>query len=209
MPKERPILFSAAMIQALLAGRKTQTRRIVKGAPHDAGCAVYSQPWQTPGQSSALFFAGPTPESRGLARVKCPYGVPGDRLWVRETFYCNRFDYPDGPRDELKAELYYAADGLPNFEGEEAEIRWRPSIHMPRWASRLTLEITGVRLERLHDISDADAWAEGVQAPAGSVTRYQGEGRGLFFDLWRTINGEASLDANPYVWVVEFKVVTA
>lgn len=229
MSKERPILFSAPMVQALLAGRKTQTRRIAK-LPFDFDV--------TKGDWYPDLYRGKQPHTQWtfwerkdgrdtgrsvLPYFTCPYGVPGDRLWVRETWMTVDTTGSYGDLDAIDI-AYRATDGrewgqgrtthfmteekAAPYSGANFSDRWRPSIHMPRWASRLNLVITNVRLERLHDISDADAWAEGVEVAPGSTTRYQGEGRELFFDLWRTINGEASLDANPWVWVVEFKVVT-
>ena len=186
--KERPILFSAPMVRALLAGTKTQTRRVVKplkGEEIDPA-GIYDQ---HPGD---------------LELARCPYGQPGDRLWVREAYFGNHYLHPNEPADER--ELHYRADGYEDFEGER--ITWRPSIHMPRWASRITLEIVSVRVERLHEISEEDAKAEGVEhykpehtvgLPPCSAHRY------AFEDLWRSINGHESWSANPWVWVVEFK----
>jgi hypothetical protein len=192
--KERPILFSGPMVRAILDGKKTQTRRIIKAAPADAGCAKWAQPqgphWK--GWAGALFFAGGTPESRGLAEVRCPYGAPGGTLWCRETWLRNAHD-----------EVIYLADW--REQGYEWEgMGWKPSIHMPRWASRFTLEITGVRVERVQDISHKDALAEGVsydvsKADGGPVLR--------FSVLWNSINAARGFgwDANPWVWVVEFR----
>lgn len=137
----------------------------------------------------------------------CPYGKPGDHLWVRETCFIN------GP--DKGAEVIYKADPLPNWEGEEADIRWRPSIHMPRWASRIQLEITSVRVERLQVISEGQAVAEGVEPMRGGYwrhyqpgwTQHQLSARGSFVTLWQSINGPESWQANPWVWVVEFKVI--
>lgn len=144
--------------------------------------------------------------------VKCPHGVPGDRLWVRETWYDNLGEVrtsADG-RDEV----YYRADGLPDMEGEEHDLKWRPSIHMPRWASRLTLEIVDVKVERLQGISEEDAVAEGVGEVGGAIVHrcdsdtkhpaavYQ------FAQLWDSINGTkhgCSWQDNPWVWAIEFK----
>lgn len=185
--KERPILFSGHMVRAILAGTKTQTRRVVKPAPQMVTDHSV-QPW-----------AGDARELLGLlikAGKACPYGQPGDRLWVRETWNC--FDGWAG--------YYYAADyegfGIgpdddPDHVPDHA-VRWKPSIHMPRAASRINLDITSVRVERLHAISDADARAEG---PAGHP---DGPWH-AFRSLWTLINGPESWDANPWVWVVEFK----
>lgn len=209
---ERPILFSGAMVRALLAGTKTQTRRVVKpeGAHHL---------FQFRGTTAAAGADEPTGEWGwcGSERVvnkhiHCPYGKPGDRLWVRETF--QRFT-DDG-------EVLYKADRA-GFEAmnelkrnECIEAFWRPSIHMPRAASRITLEITSVRVERLQDISESDAMAEGttpITDPCDHVRRTCADVgcsgpqpyRTGFRALWREINGPDSWDANPWVWVVEFR----
>jgi len=229
--KERPILFSGPMVRALLDGSKTQTRRVVKPQPHvDALNNFIWNGWNF-GQSAAgvphvQSLASPVPWSK-TKRVLCPFGAPGDRLWVRETFYCDNAFYPDGvgvdamwrvvdgqcvavPVEEQRAEMraedmYYRADGEPDFEAAEGKTPWRPSIHMPRWASRITLEVTGVRVERLHDITDADALAEGVDRTNTSIPGYARE---RFVRLWTSINGNESWTADPWVWVVEFKRVT-
>nr|WP_319802623.1 hypothetical protein [Marinobacter sp. EN3] len=143
----------------------------------------------------------------------CPYGRPGDRLWVRETFQGPLVSYDRAQEfyeDRLKFEspeyCEYRADGGPDpvFVDADDEERhgWKPSIHMPRWASRINLEITGVRVERLQDISEQDAKAEGVEPAQCCDAHYHG-----FSKLWQSINGPDSWDANPWVWVVEFKRV--
>jgi hypothetical protein len=163
-----------------------------------------------------------------LPYVLCPYGQPGDRLWVRESWFQRGKwlpqDTPNADADDVSwcgsQEIAYAA----NVKRPGHDWRSRPSIHMPRWASRITLEITGVRVERLQDISEADAWAEGCQR--GELDDYgrpfpadvdHGNGctegwdcaKDWYADLWESINGPASWDANPWVWAVEFKRVTA
>lgn len=220
MSKERPILFSGPMVRALLDGSKTQTRRALKVQP------THFNPVGVPRR--VVPSGGPSDV------IRCPYGETGDRLWVRETFYCDHCFYPEGtppscywngdkPRaahtpeqiqkeraDMLEA-MYYRADGDPAFEAPEGPTPWRPSIHMPRWASRITLEITSVRVERLQDISDADCVAEGcgaLPAAIGSrMTSNPGETipRAMFRALWESINGPASWAANPWVWAVEFR----
>ena len=171
---ERPILFSAQMVRALLNGTKTQTRRIVKVPRRMEG------------------FTSP---AGALVDFDCPYGKPGDRLWVRETFSYDAKLHFRGDRGPC----WYWADGNPEY-GDWTKPR--PSIHMPRWASRITLEVTGMRVERLNDISSVDAMAEGVavDSPAAhqAVSAYK--------DLWESINGEGSWTANPFVWVVEFSL---
>lgn len=227
--KERPILFSSEMVKAILAGRKTQTRRIFKGlTPPDCignhSCVVED--------GAAKFHLNERLAMHEGEWTKCPYGYPGDRLWVRETWR------PVGPwecRDD-KATVQYRADGeYRRRTGWPSEFRikttdgadkWRPSIFMPRWASRITLEITDVRVERLQDISEADAIAEGVEpvvftaqdiedTPAdteeGQLLRHLGPGqltaKSNFQVLWDEINGKrASWASNPWVWVVEFRV---
>jgi hypothetical protein len=205
--RERPILFSAPMIRALLDGRKTQTRRIAK--LNDAGRV------KLPGSPKNWHPDDPN------AAMACPYGQPGDRLWVRETFYCDDFEYPHGPRERLKSELYYRAtdclaDGrtLPGFALESFVPPWRPSIHMPRWASRITLEITDVRVERLNAISEADAIAEGLiyrpaieawSASSSDAWPTFRDPRRSFAGLWESINGQGSWDANPWVWAITFR----
>lgn len=204
--KERPILFSAPMVRPILEGRKTVTRRALK-MPHGF--------WET----SATGEMVPIP-------ANCPYGQPGDRLWVRETWYCDHFEVQKGPYlqpadmhdlDQCRedGELVYAADGLAPYEQEQPT--WKPSIHMPRWASRILLEITGVRVERLQDINEDQAKAEGVRlytdhAELGDwwhvdgIETYSADPRKSFELLWSSVGGNWS--ANPWVWVVEFKRVT-
>jgi hypothetical protein len=194
--KERPILFSAPMVRALLSGTKTQTRRVVKPQPYadEQGNACWNGSNFGQDGRGPLFrsLASPVPSSR-TKRVHCPYGAPGDRLWVRET-WCS-----------LTTGFAYAAD--PIWSRAPGE-RWRPSIHMPRAASRITLEITGVRVERLQDISEPDAQAEGCalecMTPTGDDSGSAIHGPGGYRALWESINGPGSWEANPWVWVVEF-----
>ena len=182
--KERPILFNGEMVRAVLAGQKTQTRRI---------------PSKT--QQGSLF---------------CPYGHPGDRLWVKETFYKY---YPSETWPEPKA--LYKADGITlcDKDSEGKKQRWTPSIHMPRILSRITLEITDVRVERVQDISEADAWAEGIEVLDGQFADADicatAKKYGLMFEnanciyahLWDTLYAARGLgwDVNPWVWVITFK----
>lgn len=188
--KERPILFSAPMVRAILDGTKTQTRRVVKDRHIDAA-------------PPACFFQ--------WLRERCTYGKPGDRLWVRETwqaFFDDEVpaDRPRGPRHTMgiparpdrKSFVFYRADGPGPVHRDGYAARWMPSIHMPRKYSRITLEVTGVRVERLQDISHADAMAEGM-ALDDAIYDYS--------RLWEQINGTGSWDANPWVWVIEFQRV--
>jgi len=169
--KERPILFKGEMVRALLEGRKTQTRRVVK--VDVANCCTH----QCGGKSEA-------------ALSHCPYGQPGDRLWVRETFH---------PMKSSKGPASYRAT-WPK-DDETPDEGWKPSIHMPRWASRITLEIVAVRVERLQQISNEDCFAEGLPADTTKGNRT------WYADLWESINGKGSWNVNPWVWVVEFKRV--
>jgi len=225
--KERPILFSAPMVRAIIAGRKTQTRRAVKPVGNDDGFVILNHgmhdwPYRSDDGDSSFhtvkrggkLYLDETPHT-------CPYGKPGDRLWVREAWA--ETDREDGTpviayraggniaigRDHPKGNDYLidtiAWDDMPHVE------TWRPSIHMPRWASRILLEITAVRVERLQDISEADAQAEGAPFELGELERLilgaKAKYRSGFCRLWQSINGPGSWDANPWVWVVEFKRV--
>lgn len=194
--KERPILFSAPMVRALLAGTKTQTRRVVSERHIDAAPPVHFFRW---------------------LMENSPYGQQGDLLWVRETFFdcdpCNSAKLSEG----WKSRYAYHADG--DLIGCH---KWKPSIHMPRYASRILLEIVSVRVERLQDISESDAIAEGVFRKTGttpigdSVETVNGgeliyavptQARFEYSRLWESINGTGSWDKNPWVWVIQFKVV--
>lgn len=197
MIKERPILFSGAMVRAILDGRRTQTRRMVKPTPD----IVHGD-----------IVARHTPKDMALGRlgeiIRCPYGQPGDRLWVRET-WAQPAALDPGP-------TVYRADypacvpaGFENIPPAEA-ITWKPSIHMPRALCRIRLEITGVRVEGLNDCSVRDAIAEGADpefpdplisqaCPEDYVAGYR--------KLWDSINGTGAWAANPWVWVVEFRRV--
>lgn len=201
--KERPILLNAEMVRAVLDGRKTQTRRIMSPQPSDdISTHVFpnkeSQGWL----SSLKHEHGPT------TAHFCPFGAVGDRLWVRETFSGHYLDddqiqdIKDG-RDKASDLCEYRAD-YPN--GAQAVEGWTPSIHMPRWASRITLEITGVRVERLASVSNEDAAKEGYPA---APAPYGGQmDHWLWFrQLWDGIYPEQSFKANPWVWVIEFKRV--
>ena len=194
--KERPILFSAQMVRAILEGRKTQTRRIIEGIP---------ERFEPDGNMGAISIKHPRRGKFGcLVRcrdfadvVPCPYGQPGDRLWVRENWLVSVVWNKTKPRDIPKdVHVEYQATDDSGLVG-----RTRPSIYMPRWASRITLEITGIRVERLQDISGPDCWAEGITHDCdkyGSVTH-------TYQYLWESIKGSGSWDANPFVWVVTFR----
>lgn len=196
--KERPILFSAPMIRALLAGKKTQTRRVAR---RDTAAPVEEsyEHWQ-----DATWGSCATDGTSSI--IHCPYGATGDRLWVRETWADLS---ATGARPEVAYRASCDGDDMDVVVGDVIQrigiARWRPSIFMPRWASRLTLEVTGVRVERLQDISEADARAEGVETFTGRPTDH----RYAFGRLWDAINVErAPWSSNPWVWVVEFRRVT-
>lgn len=207
--KERPILFSGPMVRAILDGRKTQTRRVMKPQP------------------TAFWNDGRQPKNLPYDRskdqvIRCPYGQPGDRLWVRETWAVVPQVTDNGPKHKAKGDgtgVTWRAD----WNGNPSGFKWKPSIHMPRWASRITLEIVHVRVERLQSISEQDAIAEGVESrpvkwnSKASQYRYYGwlekhdqwssSAICSFESLWDKINGPGSWDANPWVWVVEFRRV--
>lgn len=189
--RERPIIFSGEMVRAILEGRKTQTRRVVKPQPPLDEWGV-SKPWQT----DAFEVNG--------RDYRCPYGLPGDRLWVRETFSPDYFD--------AQSRHAYRADWTLESGEFVPEPKWTPSIHMPRWASRITLEVTDVRVERVQDISNSDIYAEGILPPdpdePGPYDPDEGA-RSAFKDLWWSINAKRGYgwEKNPWVWVVEFKRV--
>lgn len=217
--KERPIIFNDEMVRAILDGRKTQTRRIVKlpVIDKDIGCELYGSE-----------LAG----SQRDALRHCPHGQPGDRLWVREAFSIgedlgkdwepwmeqgDRFVRTEGGHEiYCVPDDYFPPKNTPEkHHCEDTPEHWRefgqiPPIFMPRWASRITLEITGVRVERLNDISEADAKAEGVhgekEAAEAGLDWYDKPRRAFRF-LWQSIYGPGSWDANPWVWVIEFKRV--
>lgn len=190
---DRPILFSAPMVRAILEGRKTQTRRVIKPQPINP---VDLNAFKGGGAFVDKSISGKDP------LIKCPYGKAGDSLWVRETHAL----FGGG------STVIYAANwkedavsrGMDNIP-EEVDWKWTPSIHMPRLASRITLEITSVRVERLQDISEQDALAEGMTFPEGM--EHGSNPVDAFRGLWQSINGPESWDANPWVWVIEFKRV--
>ncbi|HEI6714200.1 TPA: hypothetical protein SJ157_000044 [Yersinia enterocolitica] len=181
---EKPILFNSEMVNAILSGRKTQTRRIIK-LDHERGM-VNPVVRGRNGEISSITCR--------LAPMLCPLGQPGDQLWVRETF---------GKYRAAPLGFVYRADGeLPCGDPE----RWTPSIHMPRWASRINLLITSVRVERLQDISDADASAEGCKISSMQSGECLSD---MFARLWKSIYGDESWQANPWVWVINFERMEA
>ncbi|MCL6399099.1 hypothetical protein EXT62_19760 [Pectobacterium carotovorum subsp. carotovorum] len=218
--KERGIIFNGEMVRATLDGRKTQTRRIVKHQPDEDGLArLNGGPWM---DTSERVY-------------RCPFGQVGDRLYVRETFAI--LGNEDGcpidwngnliKGDEKQAARIYKAScwqepgnyGLWSIPDRDIQYEgaWRPSIHMPRWASRILLEITDVRVERLNDISEEDCWSEGIDEVDGRFENIEiidmalkigccaEDAKPTFALLWQSIYGEESWDANPWVWAITFK----
>lgn len=207
--KERPILFSAPMVRALLAGTKWQTRRVVKG--------LTDKMWieETAAGGFAVCYDGDPCCGTGVWEVAehshpiaCPYGQPGDRLWVRETW---------APNEGSAGGYLYRADhaGASALERHDLKAgvcthrvnKWRPSIHMPRAASRLLLEVTDVRVERLNDISADDAAAEGWPGPDANNSIVSAYPIAWYSNLWEQINGKGSWNTNPWVWAVSFRVI--
>jgi len=239
--RERPILFNADMVRAVLDGRKTQTRRIMKVQPESNQFGLRRIIASAERSDTGKYHwteSNATGNHIRSAPFSCPFGAVGDRLWVKETWsvVSHAFDddglmidyVPDRPakavhekpfgRGYYSGHAIYAADGGFTWGDDDGCVDgrscWKPSIHMPRWASRITLEITGVRVERLWDITEDDAKAEGCTFEAlrfkpgtreaeemGHTAVYQ------FGGLWQSIYGEESWQANPWVWVVEFKRV--
>lgn len=187
--KERPMLFSGAMVRAILEGRKSQTRRVIKPQPPE-GCTVGWSAFSGEDKIECRSYAIPH-----QSFIKVPYGKRGDRVWVKETF-----QYTDGSLNFQPGWVYRATD--PDWETLE-DWKWKPSIFMPRKASRITLEITAIRVERLQDISEEDAVAEG--ACIKLVGHDDDFARNCYRKLWESINGKGSWDKNPFVWVVSFK----
>ncbi|EDW4593523.1 morphogenetic protein [Salmonella enterica subsp. enterica] len=209
--KERGMIFNSEMVRAILDGRKTQTRRPIKFPFKDRnlGCELSGN--ELAGELSARNY------------LNSPFGKPGDRIWVRETFQGPLFDFDqmdayckDSTPFEKAQFCVYKADGKPAPEFFDADDNlhccWSPSIHMPRWASRILLEITDVRVERLNAISQEDAQAEGMELTGWRPTYSDPDSGGEvctpydnFAQLWSSIYGEESWQGNPWVWVIEFK----
>jgi hypothetical protein len=251
--KERPILFSGEMVRAILEGRKTQTRRVIKPR----------KPWLTQSKWYGVHPGGgwhgvgfswiteEIPEEAkqpcGKEGFPCPYGQPGDRLWVRETWKLSSYmegepleyqfkadgatfeedtnlseNYPwyedwweriCGEADKYLNKINHPIEEDGNFHWHQGQspLPWKPSIFMPRWASRITLEIVKVRVERVQEISDEDISAEGMEAIGPFVSIHSQIKRSNFIDRWNSINAKRgfSWGSNPWVWVIEFKKVEA
>ena len=195
-----PILFSTPMVRALLEGRKTMTRRIIKSQPPE--WAAYPQPagdgWEWTDRNVDADDLQHWPDY--YKPMLCPYGKPGDLLWVRETWHTDEADliYARAKHEDLMSAspIFYRADPVNN----DAGCVWRPSIFMPKWASRITLKITDVRAELLRAITEEDAKSEGAEP-------VRGQHKFGFLNLWISINGPTGWIDNPWVWVISFEVI--
>ncbi|MFY7514974.1 hypothetical protein ACOT19_01065 [Acinetobacter baumannii] len=228
--KERPILFNSEMVNAILEGRKTQTRRILKKQPPEN---MTRHCWFSSSTSTYGFTNQPIPSDKWW-KINCPFGRVGDRIWVRETWAPvnlygeialaykadskvirveenesfldeEGFINYDDPRLEKYSFAAWAYDLLDGKEGV-----WSPSIHMPRWACRLVLEITSIRVERLNDISENDAIAEGCDNSKSEAAIQMGwyeRPVRAFSRRWEWIYGKDSWKQNPWVWVIDFNVI--
>lgn len=230
--KERPILFSGPMVRAILEGRKTVTRRAIKLQPDVPVTDAIPRRDYPHGPATIDWYWRPRHghlngvPSHGWY-FKCPYGQPGDRLWVRESFADLRgtgIEHRPDPAG-LLSRYAFAADSPPGSLSDETRkdfgVKWKPSIHMPRIACRILLKITAVRVERLQDISDDQAIAEGIERDSANPTLWRrGQLHGdqnivqmtgfpklAFRSIWEAIKGHESWAANPWVWVIEFKLV--
>ena len=234
MTLDKPIIFSAPMVQALLDGEKTQTRRLV----------TWPVKSDSDGSKRRVFKESETPEINRLLAckgkhpnqcIKTPYGGTGDRIWVRETWRYVNWTEDGEPQIEYRADntsrwipdtdysiewgekladIWASLSSRENYkiDGRAADRKWRSPLFMPRWASRITLEITDIRIEKLCDISESDAWREGIHELAGEFEHFDGDpdqGRKVFRSLWESIHGNDSWHENPQVWVIEFGQVLA
>jgi len=235
--KERPILFSGPMVRAIIDGRKTMTRRIIKPQPF---MVLSRDDWHSRAMSGVDPYGFRPIGSRVLEELilECPHGQPGERLWVRESFDIVDDPAAHDPSDGQKPKtpkgyeyncqpcvkrgpngerwvVDYAANENTRIMDKAGDRRWKPSIHMPRWACRITLELTGVRVERLQDISEEDAKSEGVGGMrdmryATALGNIHSTAHRLnFVDLWDEINGKGAWVANPWVWVESFRRLEA
>jgi hypothetical protein len=215
--REIPILFSTPMVQAILDGRKTMTRRICKDiAGYDFKWGLDKEPyignykifaktesgkwdWVTL-ENQWLYDLQTAVDDNRTHLLKCPYGQPGDRLWVRETWADNIPGCPNG--------ITYKADHIdPKGDGPANPIKWKPSIHMPKAAARIWLEVTNVRGERLREITEEDAIAEGIRIGIGGMPYFSC--REAFAALWNSLNAKRGYgwDSNPFVWAISFKTL--
>ncbi|MCS6175319.1 hypothetical protein [Shewanella baltica] len=199
--KHRPIIFNTEMVQAIVDGRKTQTRRQMNPQPKPDTETSQGGYWFPCAAFQSMVHVEDFqhPFSRGMAGDACPICSVGDQLYVRETFQVGLC---------TKSTIAYKATHKPSDleEGWNEVIKWKPSIHMPRWAARILLEVTAVRVERLDDISEQDAKAEGFDYPAVPGMGWKLNAKHNFLFAWDKIYGNRS--SNPFVWVIEFKVIS-
>lgn len=197
MNTEHPILFNGEMVRAILSGQKTQTRRPVTPQPSDTFLPTIGLYQRTLfDKRTGEEYPDPIERFGAFDEVgdfPSPFGMPGDRLWVRETWGVRQLCSDPQPPVFYRASV----DPCPNI--------WRPSIHMPRWASRITLEVVSVRVQRVQEISEQDAIAEGIKMRG--MTRYEGEARNEFAKLWTACYPSLPWSANPWVWAVEFRTI--
>ncbi|EMY3089091.1 hypothetical protein AAIL13_004123 [Raoultella ornithinolytica] len=220
--KERGMIFNAEMVRAILDGRKTQTRRIMKVQPEHSELGLRRVVESKNGIDDGKYFWSQSDATGLKSRSKpfaCPFGTVGDRIWVREAFRVHS-------RATDVATLVYKASERNSWTEQTHRVpvavcnkpatpeKWTPSLHMPRWASRILLEITDVRVERLNAISEEDARAEGIidggclncgePEPCGCANP-EPDATDAFAYLWQSIYGQENWNANPWVWVIEFK----
>jgi len=229
MTKDRPILFSTPMVQAILDGRKTQTRRTrgleeinknpdswKKGATTQTCRFWDADKEEDPNPIDIHYGFRFNGNGNHELYIPCPYGKPGDRLWVRETWQITYFLHPS---DENYGYIYKASENGKDWQENTEEWKWKPSIHMPKAAARIWLEITDISVERLQDISKEDAIAEGIEPVADGYKNYMPKLSSTsqfcwptayhsFQSLWESINGAESWDRSPWLWVVKFKVLS-
>ncbi|HCI7056183.1 TPA: hypothetical protein NPQ16_000403 [Klebsiella pneumoniae] len=230
---ERGMIFNSEMVRAILDGRKTQTRRIMKVQPEPSKSRPGDFWFSSKKLESMVHVSDLVPGNSPIADCHlffqehcCPFGAVGDRIWVRETWqaihdYCDENGHVDERRYARSIPRHRGNYWHPVYEEawgnesrEDREFPWRPSIHMPRWASRILLEITNVRVERLNSISQEDAKAEGMELTGWRPTYSDPDSGGEvwtpydnFAQLWESIYGDESWNSNPWVWVIEFKRV--
>lgn len=213
MSREIPFLFTGPMVRAILDGSKTETRRVVKPQPVNVPDGYYFAPYNkgpkwnlwTPDHKMANSFQGDTKDScQWTAKTQA-----GDIIWVKEAHYWDRFEeVPQEKPEDFPVDFYYRADGeccqqIPECQcGSEGKPKWRPSIFMPRWASRIDLLCTAVRVERLHEITEDGAIAEGIPKASEEADKWPTK---AYKDLWESINGEGSWQENPFVFVYQFR----
>lgn len=218
--RELPILFSPEMVRAIRSEQKTETRRVVRPQPPSRS-AVLGDPvgstgawgysWYDPYKDGRFVVAGDVwavrkvDERAANKGLRSPYGTKGDRLWIRSTWAVGESFHDMKPSEiTTSPPVWYRSDGEPQGVEGMFKGRWRPSIHMPRWACRDVIEVEEVRVEPLHKIDDKGALAEGIHRPLSSAS---GVARARFRRLWHSINGKrAPWNSNPWVWVIRFKI---